>query len=79
MRGKLDMAPESQHLEKLPLAGRLAWVEDPWDSIAETQGEDSSVPQWPKAGLLRRKEEYARHPESARPWPEIKMSLLECE
>jgi putative addiction module component (TIGR02574 family) len=70
------MAPEFQHLEKLPLAERIQLVEDLWDSIAQTQGEDLPVPQWQKAELCRRKEEYARHPESAGPWSEIKRSIL---
>ena len=51
-------------------------VEDLWDSIAEMQGEDLPVPEWQKAELLRRKQEYARNPESAQPWSEVKRSIL---
>ncbi len=73
------MRPEFRHIERLPLAERLQLVEDLWDSIAETQGEDLPVPEWQKAELLRRKGEYARHPESARPWSEVKRSILGSE
>ncbi len=73
------MAPEFQDLEKLPLAERLQLVEDLWDSIAQTQGEDLPVPEWQKAELTRRKEEYARNPQSAKPWSEIKRSILESK
>jgi len=70
------MAPEFQHLEKLPLAERIQLVEDLWDSIAEMQGENLPVPEWQKAELLRRKQEYVRNPESAQPWSEVKRSIL---
>jgi putative addiction module component (TIGR02574 family) len=71
------MAPEFQHLEKLPLAERIQLVEDLWDSIAQTQGEDLPVPEWQKAELTRRKQEYERNPESAKSLSEVKRSILE--
>jgi putative addiction module component (TIGR02574 family) len=73
------MVLEFQHLEELPLAERLQLVEDLWDSIAETQRDDLPVPEWQKAELLRRREEYARNPESAQPWSEVKRLILESE
>ena len=73
------MAPEFQHLEKLPLAERIQLVEDLWDSIAQTSGEDLPVPEWQKAELERRRQEYLRNPESAKPWSEIKRSILESK
>lgn len=73
------MAPEFQHLEELPLAERLQLVEDLWDSIARTQGEGLPIPEWQKAELDRRRQEYLRDPASARPWSEIKRSILESQ
>ena len=73
------MAPEFQHLEKLPLAERIQLVEDLWGSIVQTQGEDLPVPEWQRAELARRRQEYARHPESATPWSEVKRSILESK
>ncbi len=52
-------------------------MEDLWDSIARTQGTDLPVPEWQKAELLRRKEEYAQNPDSAKPWSEAKRPILE--
>jgi len=73
------MAPEFQHLEKLPLAERIQLVEYLWDSIAQTRGEDLPVPDRQKAELARRRQEYARNPESAKPWSEVKRSILESK
>jgi putative addiction module component (TIGR02574 family) len=73
------MAPEFQHLEELPLAGRIQLVEDLWDSIARTQGEDLPIPEWQKAELERRRQEYMRNPKSAQPWSEVKRSILEAK
>ena len=75
----LYMAPEFEHLEKLPLAERIQLVEDLWDSIAQDQGADLPVPDWQKAELARRREAYARDPDSARPWSEVKRSILESQ
>ena len=71
--------PEFKELERLPLAERVQLVEDLWDSIAQSGAEDLPVPEWQKAELRRRKQEYRRHPESARPWAEIKRSILESD
>jgi len=73
------MAPEFQHLEKLSLAERIQLVEDLWDSIAQTSGESLPVPEWQKAELERRRQEYLRNPESAIPWSEVKRSILESK
>jgi putative addiction module component (TIGR02574 family) len=73
------MAPEFQHLEKLPLAERIQLVEDLWDSIAQTSREDLPIPEWQKAELERRRQEYLRNPELAKPWSEIKRSILESK
>jgi putative addiction module component (TIGR02574 family) len=73
------MAPEFQHLEKLPLAERIQLVEDLWDSIAQSAGEDLPTPEWQKVELERRRQEYLRNPESAKPWPEVKRSILESK
>lgn len=73
------MALEFEHLEKLPLAERIQLVEDLWDSIAQDQGADLPVPDWQKAELARRREDYARDPDSARPWSEVKRSILESQ
>jgi putative addiction module component (TIGR02574 family) len=73
------MAPEFQHLEKLPLAERIQLVEDLWDSIAQTAGEDLPIPEWQKAKLEQRWQEYLRNPESAKPWSEVKRSILESK
>lgn len=75
----MNMAPEFQHLEELPLAERLQLVEDLWDSIARTQGQDLPVPEWQKAELDRRRQEYLQNPDSARPWSEVKRSILESK
>ncbi len=73
------MAPEFQHLEKLPLAERIQLVEDLWDSIAQTSREDLPIPEWQKAELERRRQEYLRNPELAKPWSEIKRCILESK
>jgi len=73
------MRPEFQSSEELLLAERIQLVEDLWDSIARTQGEDLPVPEWQKAELERRRQEYLRNPESARPWSEVKRSILESK
>jgi putative addiction module component (TIGR02574 family) len=75
----MGMSPEFQHLEELPLAERIQLVEDLWDSIARTQGKDLPVPEWQKAELERRRQEYMRNPDSARPWSEVKRSILESK
>lgn len=73
------MSPEFQHLEKLPLAERIQLVEGLWDSIARTQGKDLPIPEWQKTELERRRQEYAQNPESAKPWSEVKRSILESK
>ena len=73
------MGSELKNLEELPLAERIQLVEDLWDSIARTNGEDLPVPQWQKAELNRRKRKYERNPESAKPWSEVKRSILESK
>jgi putative addiction module component (TIGR02574 family) len=70
------MGSELNHLEELPLAERIQLVEDLWDSIARTNGEDLPVPDWQKAELERRKQNHARDPGSAMPWSEVKRSIL---
>ena len=61
------------------MAERIQLVEDLWDSIARTQGVDLPIPEWQKAELERRRQEYMRNPESAKPWSEIKGSILESK
>jgi putative addiction module component (TIGR02574 family) len=68
-----------QNLEKLPLAERIQLVEDLWDSIARSHAEDLPMPEWQKAELRRRKREYLKNPESAKPWSEVKRSILESK
>ena len=66
-------------MEKLPLAERIQLVEDLWDSIARSHAEDLPVPEWQKAELRRRKQEYLKNPRSAKPWSEVKRSILESK
>jgi putative addiction module component (TIGR02574 family) len=73
------MGSELKHLEELPLAERIQLVEDLWDSIARTNGDGLPVPDWQKAELERRKRKYASDPESAKPWSEVKRSILESK
>jgi putative addiction module component (TIGR02574 family) len=73
------MIQEFQNLEKLPLAERIQLVEDLWDSIARSHAEDLPVPEWQKAELRRRRQEYLKNPESAKPWSEVKRSILESK
>ncbi|MBN1361170.1 MAG: addiction module protein [Sedimentisphaerales bacterium] len=73
------MAPDFRELEKLPLAERIQLVEDLWDSIARSHEEDLPIPEWQKAELERRRSEYVKHPESAKPWSEVKRSILESK
>jgi putative addiction module component (TIGR02574 family) len=73
------MIQEFQNLEKLPLAERIQLVEDLWDSIARSHAEDLPMPEWQKAELRRRKQEYLKNPESAKPWPEVKRSILDSK
>jgi putative addiction module component (TIGR02574 family) len=73
------MAPEFQNLEKLPLAERIQLVEDLWDSIARSQEQELPVPEWQKAELRHRRQEYLKNPESAKPWSEVKRSILESK
>jgi len=73
------MALEFQNLEKLPLAERIQLVEDLWDSIARSQEQELPVPEWQKAELRRRRQEYLKDPESAKPWSEVKRSILESK
>lgn len=73
------MAPEFQNLEELPLAERIQLVEDLWDSIARSQEQELPVPEWQKAELRRRRQEYLKNPESVKPWSEVKRSILESK
>jgi len=73
------MKPEFQNLEKLPVAERIQLVEDLWDSIAQSQEQELPVPEWQKAELRRRRQEYLKNPESAKPWSEVKRSILESK
>ena len=73
------MIQEFQNLEKLPLAERIQLVEDLWDSIARSQEQELPVPEWQKAELRRRRQEYLKNPDSAKPWSEVKRSILESK
>ena len=73
------MTPDIHELEKLPLAERVQLVEDLWDSIARSHTEDLPIPEWQKAELARRKQEYLKNPDSALPWSEVKRSILESQ
>lgn len=75
----VGMIPEFKELEKLPLAERVQLVEDLCDSIARSHAEDLPVPEWQKVELERRKQEYLRNPDSAKPWAEVKRSILESK
>jgi len=73
------MKPEFQNLEELPVAERIQLVEDIGDSIARSQKEALPVPEWQKAELKRRRDEYLKNPECAKPWSEVKRSILESK
>lgn len=73
------MIPEMNDLEQLPVHERLLLVEDLWDSIARSRGEDVPIPEWQKAELMRRRKKYLKNPDSAISWPEVKRSILESE
>jgi putative addiction module component (TIGR02574 family) len=73
------MKSEYQNLEKLLLAERIQLVEDLWDSIARSQEQELPVPEWQKAELRRRRQEYLKNPESVKPWSEVKRSILESK
>ena len=75
----MSMVPVFQNLEKLLLAERIQLVEDLWDSIARSHDQDLPIPQWQKSELARRRQEYLKNTESARPWSEIKRAILESE
>ena len=60
----LDMVPEINNLEQLPLAERILLVEDLWDSIARSHEADLPIPEWQKAELMRRKRKYMQNPDS---------------
>ena len=75
----LNMVPEINNLEQLPLAERILLVEDLWDSIAQSHEADLPIPEWQIAELMRRKQKYVQDPDSAVPWPEVKRSILESK
>lgn len=66
-----NMNPEFAPLFELGRAERLQLVEVLWDSLAE-ESEDLPVPDWKATDLRRRKEEFARNPDSGRTWEEVK-------
>jgi putative addiction module component (TIGR02574 family) len=65
------MNPEFAPLFELGRAERLQLVEDLWDSLAE-ESEDLPVPDWKATELRRRKERFARNPDSGHTWDEVK-------
>ena len=64
-----------QELEVLPISERVQLVEDLWDSIACSNA-DVPIPQWQKDELERRKQNYARHPDSGLSWESVKKDVL---
>ena len=70
------MNTEFAPLFKLGRAERLQLVEDLWDSIAE-EGAPSTVQDWTRDELRRRRERYSRHPGSGRTWEQVKQRARE--
>ena len=64
-----------EELEKLSVAERLQIVEDLWDGIARSNA-DIPVPQWQKAELERRKQNYLKDPQSLQTWDAVKREIL---
>lgn len=61
---------------RLPIAERLALVEDIWDSIAQDASSDTlPVPEEDKAMLDRRLADLEEKPEAGSPWSEVKARL----
>jgi putative addiction module component (TIGR02574 family) len=56
----IQIAPE---LTRLSLVEKLQVVEDLWDSIA-TNEEDIPIPDWQKAELAKRRENFLKNPQS---------------
>ena len=65
------MNTEFEPLFKLGRAERLQLVEDLWDSLA-SEDISSSVPDWKRDELRRRKEKYLQQPSTGRSWEQVK-------
>ena len=68
---------EFASLLKLGRAERLQLVADLWDSIAQEDTSDLSVPDWKYEELCRRREYLRHHPETAVSWEEVKRHARE--
>ena len=72
LRHELRVKPVS--LLNLSTSEKLQLAEDLWDELA---ADPSAVPvqQWHKDELARRKDNLAKHPESALTWDEVKRRI----
>lgn len=63
-------------IAEMPLDERIQLVEDIWDTIAELP-ETVEIPEWHKAELEKRLENYHATPGEGSPWGELKGKLLQ--
>jgi putative addiction module component (TIGR02574 family) len=68
------MSSEITSIFDLTPAEKLQLVEDLWDDLAATP-EAVPVYDWQRAELDRRKENLAKHPDSALTWEEVKRKV----
>lgn len=66
--------PAREELLRLPLAERIALVEDLWDSIA-ADAEAVPVPDSHRRELARRRADHREDPAAVRPWEEVRERL----
>lgn len=69
-----DMSVQTAEIFELPVAERLALVEDIWDSIAK-DAKDIELSRELKDELDRRMEEHQKNPEAGTSWEELDAEL----
>ena len=69
-----DMSVQTAEIFELPVAERLALVEDIWDSIAK-DAKDIELSRELKDELDRRMEEHQKNPEAGISWEELDAEL----
>jgi putative addiction module component (TIGR02574 family) len=61
-------------IKQLPIAERVALVEDIWDSIAEDTGK-VEVPDWHRKTIRERLAKYRNQADAGTPWPEVRKRI----
>jgi len=61
-------------IKRLPIAERVALVEDIWDSIAEDTSQ-VEVPDWHRTIIRERLAKYLNQADAGTPWPEVRKRI----